>query len=688
MNTPIQPPAPVDPVITIRPVAAPISNDGAGTTPSPLAGLANGTLVEGFVINRDTQNNPILRTPLGDLQVSSTVFLKTGSEVVFRVDATVSSLARILTVDGLSPEDYTARNVVQTITEDTVSSTLPNVAATLAQTATALPAKSTTPLLEAILLQLHPQAATLAQNAPGGVRPPAPSLLYTQLSALRSGNVVPLTLLDLKLPPLPVALSNIPTSPKLEGLLSGPPPLAAPLTAALPHLVESVHPEHSENHETHPPTSAAPSVAKDASTTAKPAAFSAPAPSNAAKPPEIFIPTSLTAAVPPAPKTLLTGTPTPLTFANEVATAPEAPPTQKPSALQPAIFAHVAEESAPTLPTTIKVDAALPPVLHHAKAVYAPYEPGKPLPTASASTPHPHAANVVEAQVIGHDADGANILHTPVASFKLYTAQPLPTGTTLTVALDPVAASKHDKRADNVHASSPLIADDGTPELTGSDLKPLRQSLDWLLANQPDAAHDLLQRLPAPTAKLSNDLLFFLSAIRGGNAEELLGRRPARLLEQSAPELFKRLRDEIHALGELAQASRPVPWLMLPLPLLIHQQMETLKLYVHPDAMKPKQTTSGGDGQRFILEANLSELGPMQFDGFVRKSERRRSFDLVIRSVKPLEAALTQSIREAFTQGMDSVRMHGQVVFQVGSQHFFHPGKSTPSGDGTQTILA
>ncbi|MBX9726554.1 MAG: hypothetical protein K2X09_04740, partial [Rickettsiales bacterium] len=120
MTIPIQAAPPVNPVITIQPVTTTIPNRDSTASANPLANVASGTLVEGFVVNRDAQSNPILRTPLGDLRITSEVFLKTGSEVVFRVDTSQSSLARIVTVDGLTPQDYSAQ-ASRGLTQDTIS---------------------------------------------------------------------------------------------------------------------------------------------------------------------------------------------------------------------------------------------------------------------------------------------------------------------------------------------------------------------------------------------------------------------------------------------------------------------------------------------------------------------------------------------------------------------------------------
>lgn len=68
------------------PITAPITL-AQPLLPPAIAALPNGALLEGFVINRDAQGNPILRTGKGDflVQVQNELFLKTGAEVVIRI---------------------------------------------------------------------------------------------------------------------------------------------------------------------------------------------------------------------------------------------------------------------------------------------------------------------------------------------------------------------------------------------------------------------------------------------------------------------------------------------------------------------------------------------------------------------------------------------------------------------------
>lgn len=111
---------PINTIVSITPLTtSPASRDATSSVPAQLANVATGTLVEGFVVNRDGQSNPILRTALGDVLVKADVFIKTGSEVVFRVDPTQPGHARLLSIDGLPPQDYATANT-RGITGDTV----------------------------------------------------------------------------------------------------------------------------------------------------------------------------------------------------------------------------------------------------------------------------------------------------------------------------------------------------------------------------------------------------------------------------------------------------------------------------------------------------------------------------------------------------------------------------------------
>ena len=90
------------PVISQPAAAQTVTTQGSVATPPQ---IPNGSILSGFILNRDATGNPILRTPTGDITFSTNFFLKIGSEVTIRIQTNAGlQSANILTVNGLPPE--------------------------------------------------------------------------------------------------------------------------------------------------------------------------------------------------------------------------------------------------------------------------------------------------------------------------------------------------------------------------------------------------------------------------------------------------------------------------------------------------------------------------------------------------------------------------------------------------------
>lgn len=93
---------PPQPVQGVQPLLIP---QGALPSPYLLAALPPGSVLSGFIVNRDPTGNPILRTDKGDIAFATSFFLKIGSEVVIRLENRAGkSSAHILSVNGQPPE--------------------------------------------------------------------------------------------------------------------------------------------------------------------------------------------------------------------------------------------------------------------------------------------------------------------------------------------------------------------------------------------------------------------------------------------------------------------------------------------------------------------------------------------------------------------------------------------------------
>ncbi len=665
MNNPIIPLAPVNNTITIQPLTTAVPQQGTSATPNPLANLANGTTVEGFVINRDSQGNPILRTPVGDLAINSEVFLKTGSIVVFRVDATQTSRARIVTVDGLSLQDYSTQNT-RAVTADSIAAPtfrgVPILQPAIAPTGAT--AALSQPVLQALVL--NPLNALLA-NAQKSVilSPIEQDNVPAALRNLPAGTALKLIVLDLELPPLPVSISSIP-EPTLPATLL--PQIPSQTKRAEEVKTQSVPPPLADDQ----PTA---SSAQSANTTIKQLFKSSSGAVTQATGDVVTDPTSepivtTTAAAPSAvisTKAAATSLPEPNLpeEANFIQTKSFAPPLNS--------------EAAPVSPSTPNTIArnAVPPFETMVKStVYA--------PPATSLNQLPIADVPLHAAVIGHEADGANILHTKFATLKLYTAQLLPTGTSLTLKAEVIEST-------NLPLLTPLSSELQTITSLTRDWQHLGDALNILQTQDPALTREVLQHMPNLGPKLSSGLLFFMAAVKAGDVGDWLGKNTVSRLKAFAPDLIKRLDSDMAQMQQFYINSPLTQWSGIMLPMLFGHELQQARLYIRKDDEANKNKSPNDCGQRFIIEIDTSHLGDLQFDGFVRSFEKNKAFDLVIRSSKPLNSEVSQGIRDVFENALQLTGLKGQLAFQQGVQHFVRPLASEQqpsSGDSAHTILA
>lgn len=159
-----------------------VTGNPTGKLSSVLSNLLPGTVISGFVLNRDATGNPILRTDQGDLLIETDLFLKIGSDVTARIEKHGNKTqANILTVDGLPPAAAQARQHVDQPdiigrnpgTAQHSPGTAPATqrsAFNVTQTATTSTAATTPrqPLLEAIVIGPSTNNATANNSLPAG----------------------------------------------------------------------------------------------------------------------------------------------------------------------------------------------------------------------------------------------------------------------------------------------------------------------------------------------------------------------------------------------------------------------------------------------------------------------------------------------------------------------------------------
>ncbi|MCE2926784.1 MAG: hypothetical protein LW823_03960 [Rickettsiales bacterium] len=532
-----------------------------GVTQSPGSGggainvLTNaptGSILSGFIVNRDPAGNPVLRTPTADVVFASDFFLKIGSEVVIRVEnRTGQSQARILSVNGQPPS--VAENVSSFAGEPDVI--------------------------------IGGQSSGNNQRPAATQAAPSDTIARQNTNVSVTGNVLPQNLPDGSPPSLPAG---------------------SQLTLKLVSLAAPQQPA------TAPPS--APTLSIDQTL-----------PVNKSQPNSAAQPTTLSAA-----------------------TAP---------------YAAYARSTAPASLTT--------PVATQNAVVDAPSSANSP---ATNSTPAkiPAIGDRITATVISNDAAGEALLQTPIGLVRLQPGTVLPLGSKVVFDIASLARPISG-------IPLPIVTPAELPELTTQ-----WQSLSQIssLIGQYNLSVDEQDQLSLPALLTLNStntrsmatpqqmmagLIFFVSALKGGDFRDWLGHDSADWLIRNGHEsLLKRAEGEFITIARHYTDAPTQSWNMLLFPFMFQGEIHQVRLFTKRDKKEGKSQQGKQQGDtRFVIELDLTQLGEMQLDGFVRKEEEKLEFDLMVRSLMPLEPIIQQEIFRIYNRMAEITGYHGSIKFQA-----------------------
>ncbi|MDX2102821.1 MAG: hypothetical protein SF002_09810 [Alphaproteobacteria bacterium] len=250
------------------------------------------------------------------------------------------------------------------------------------------------------------------------------------------------------------------------------------------------------------------------------------------------------------------------------------------------------------------------------------------------------------AQVVGATVAAQPVVLAGGSLLALETA-PLPVGTSITlqsVARLPSAGS------------APL------PRGTESLLANLTQLMDQVDSLPVAAQTALLAAIPKPGPRLAAEMLHYLGALRTGQAGNWIGEGLRVELEKSGRgRAAKVLGDDFQ------QASKDVSaqssdWRVYTLPIAHHQVVQPVRLFVHrADGDEDDGRDRSGDGTRFVIDLDLSALGPIQIDGFSRPPR----LDVVLRTPTVLPEPLRIDMLQMFAGATQARGVVGALSFQV-----------------------
>ena len=220
------------------------------------------------------------------------------------------------------------------------------------------------------------------------------------------------------------------------------------------------------------------------------------------------------------------------------------------------------------------------------------------------------------------------------------------------------------------------FADPGTPDIIRAFTNAW-PALDDAFAVVKDADASLATdfaraALPTPGNRLSSTLLFFLTALRNGDARGWLGREMTQALAKAGrAELASRLEADISRIGRLATDGSGHDWRAIILPFHNDHDLMPLVLFVRQEQGDPGSQGNGDGssdesdegGTRFVLDLALARLGELQLDGVVGPGR----LDLVVRSSLALSEAMRRDILDVFMRANDALGLDGNLIFEAGA---------------------
>lgn len=607
-----------------------------------LSGIPSGTLISGFIVNRDGSGNPVLRTESGDITFASNFFLKIGSEVQIRVEQTVgNTLARILTVDGQPPEQAQARSAFATTPDvifsqalssrGPVSNLLGSDAAsanTASSIATSNTGSSTSITVNGTIISAPNQTSGQTVNI-NNLLPAGTALTLKLVSiAPQTGNA-------------DAAINNtnknIPSSYAAYARASG---SAGSSTTGL----------------------SAPTI--PTSTVAQPATSS--------------VNTSSSGVTTPATTTV---------NPNSINAPPQSPVTSNPLSVPPnATAADATITSTPTSNNSLQLQSGSSPTATSGQNLTTSpnLTVGNNTPAASAgSGPQvsvtqasiAQIGQVVSGTVIGNDPNGEALVQTSLGIVRLQPGTRLPTGSTISFELLKVSQPQTQINAANAASESASLGE------IARQWNSLSQILSLLTNRDREAGIDFVQPnmpwikldgSPSPQSltnpqNMSSGLLFFLAAVKGESFKDWLGKHNTQWLENNGHgALLKKAAGEFLAMAR--QYNEPPAnqqWQTLIFPVAVEGEIQQVKWFLKRDRKQNNKQSADAEDTRFVVELDLTQLGEIQMDGFIRKpSEQNIHFDLMIRSKTPLSQDVQKEILAIYTMTGELTGYQGSLQFQ------------------------
>lgn len=176
----------------------------------------------------------------------------------------------------------------------------------------------------------------------------------------------------------------------------------------------------------------------------------------------------------------------------------------------------------------------------------------------------------------------------------------------------------------------------------------------------PAGARQALDAMPRPGPQLTATLLFFMAALRGGDVRTWLGRNAVQTLESTNNSgLLRALSDDFQTMQRASEPSEN-GWRSFLIPVALDER-RPIRLLTKRERREPGDGRGGKPGTAFLVDIDLTNLGPFRLDGLVRNE----LLDLMIRTIKPLPGVMRNDIKALFDNTLERTGIVGRLTFRA-----------------------
>lgn len=260
-------------------------------------------------------------------------------------------------------------------------------------------------------------------------------------------------------------------------------------------------------------------------------------------------------------------------------------------------------------------------------------------------------ASVLAGTVTGVTQSGRPVVATPFGHLAINATSDLRIGDR--IALDVLASRVGDTPTAERPAPLSVLAREW-PALDGA-VRALQEALG------PQAAAQITQAMVRPSPQMTAAMMFFMAALKAGDMRSWFGNDASRALENAGRGgLLSTLAEDFQTLQRAAEPSES-GWRAFLIPLVGDEKRPIRVLTRGRRGRKGGKDGGNADGTSFLVDLELSRLGPFRLDGLVRDD----LVDLWIRTTKPLPPMIRHDIKALFDGALDRTGIQGRLAFKA-----------------------